>query len=326
MSKKCCIAKAAKKFNLIAILCAVVLIAGIVVGAVFGLNKETSMKSYQALTLQVSGVSFETQNETVKSTVEDKLAQAGASYSFKSEADVATAEKEYVYYFEIGEDLTAAERAAKEAITALSASAKNAINGGQVFVSEETVVRNTPAAHTVRAIIAVAVITVLAFVYTALRYKLVGGIVTAVAVALSAGLSFALSAITRIPASNTVVAVFAVAALLGAVTTVMTLGKAKAYEETEAAKTADEDEKTLASTAIKSALALGVALAGALVVMLAFGPSRWFALHGILAVAVSTLVALYFVPALYALLKKKLTKKTGYAAIAAEKAEESDNK
>ena len=321
MNKNCCIAKAAKKLSLFAVICAVILVAGIVVGAIFGLNKGTAMKSYQALTVQVSGVSFDTQNETVKKKVEEKLAGAGASYLFKDEADVATAEKEYVYYFELGADLTAAEKAAKAAIAECVAAAKNPVNGGQVSVTEEQVLRNTPAAHAVRAVIAVAVITVLAFGYAFLRYKLSGGIVMAIAVALSAGLSFAVSALTRIPASNTVVAVFAFAALLSAVTTLFTFAKTRAYEETEEAKTADEEEKAKACVPVKSVLALGAALVGAFVVLFAFGPSRWFALHAIVAVAVSTLLALFVVPALYFTVKKKFTKKVGYAAIAAEKAE-----
>jgi lysylphosphatidylglycerol synthetase-like protein (DUF2156 family) len=322
MSKKCCIAQAAKKFNLIAILFAIVLVAGIVVGAIFGLNKEGYAKSYQALTVQVSGVSFETQNEAVKNKVEEKLASVNADYAFKSEADISTAEKEYVYYFAIGEDLTEAKKVAKQAIIELSGNVANAVNGGQVSVSEEVVIRNVPAVYTVRAVIAAAVIAVLAFVYTALRYKLVGGIVTAIAVALSAGLSFAVSALTRIPASVNVVAIFAFAALLAAVMTVFNLAKAHDFEETEAAKTATEEEKTAASIAVVSTVGLAAALVIAFVIALAFGPSRWLALHAIIAVVVATAVALFVTPALYAILKKKLTKKTGYAAFAAEKAEE----
>ena len=189
MSKNCCIMKAVKKFKIVAIVCAVILAAGILVGAIFGVNQKASMGSYATLTVQVSGVSFEAQGEEVESAIEEKL--AGLNVLFSSKANVSTAEKEYVYYFAKGTDLTEVKASVQGVVDAAAAKAENAISGGQVMVTEETAVKNTPAFYTLRTVIAIAVFAVVAFVYAFLRYRLAGGIVAAVSVALSAALSFA---------------------------------------------------------------------------------------------------------------------------------------
>ena len=327
MSKNCCIAKAVKKFNVWAIVCAVVLAAGILVAAIFGLNNKASMDSYATLTVQVSGVSFEAQGEELEQAIEEKIAAAGQKTLFSSEAYISTAEKEYVYYFEKGTDLTALKASVQEVINSAAEKAENAINGGQAMATEEDVVRNVPALYALRAVIAIAVFAVLAFAYTLLRYKLAGGIVTAAAVALSAGLSFAVTAITRIPADGYIAAVYAFAALVAAVMTLFTLAKTRALESEERAKEMSEEEKVLSSLSVKSVLAFAVALIGGLALILAFGPSRLFAVHAILAVAVSAFVALIAVPSLYIPLRETFASKKvqrGYkkAAKSVEKKEE----
>lgn len=323
MSKNCCIAKAAKKWNIWAIICAVILVAGIVVAAIFGLNNKASMDSYATLTVQVSGVSFDAQEEAVEKAIEEKIAAAGLKELFSSEADIATAEKEYVYYFAKGTDLKALKTSVQGAIDSAAEATENAINGGQVMVTEEEVIRNTPALYAGRAVIAVAVFTVLAFTYAFLRFKLFGGIVAAVAVALAAGLSFAVSALTRIPADGYIVAVYAFAALVSAVMTLFTLAKTRALDNEDQAKDMSEEEKVTSSISVKSVLALAVALIGALVLVVAFGPSRLFALHAILAVIVSAFVALIVAPSLYIPLRKAFAaKKAKYGYTKAAKKEE----
>ena len=308
MSKNCCIMKAVKKFKIVAIVCAVILAAGILVGAIFGVNQKASMGSYATLTVQVSGVSFEAQGEEVESAIEEKL--AGLNVLFSSKANVSTAEKEYVYYFAKGTDLTEVKASVQGVVDAAAAKAENAISGGQVMVTEETAVKNTPAFYTLRTVIAIAVFAVVAFAYAFLRYRLAGGIVATVSVALSAALSFAVTALTRIPADGYIVATYAFAALTAAVMTLFTLSKVRALEGEEKAKEMSEEEKVVSSLSVKSVLALAVALVGGLALIVAFGPSRLFAVHAILAVVVATFVALIAAPSLYIPLREKLGAKT----------------
>lgn len=308
MSKNCCIMKAVKKFKIVAIVCAVILAAGILVGAIFGVNQKASMGSYATLTVQVSGVSFEAQGEEVESAIEEKL--AGLNVLFSSKANVSTAEKEYVYYFAKGTDLTEVKASVQGVVDAAATKAENAISGGQVMVTEETAVKNTPAFYTLRTVIAIAVFAVVAFAYAFLRYRLAGGIVAAVSVALSAALSFAVTALTRIPADGYIVATYAFAALTAAVMTLFTLSKVRALEGEEKAKEMSEEEKVVSSLSVKSVLALAVALVGGLALIVAFGPSRLFAVHAILAVVVATFVALLAAPSLYIPLREKLGEKT----------------
>ena len=307
MSKNCCIMKAVKKFKIVAIVCAVILAAGILVGAIFGINQKASMGSYATLTVQVSGV-FDAQDEEVESAIEEKL--AGLNVLFSSKASISIAEKEYVYYFAKGTDLTEVKASVRGVVDAAAAKAENAIVGGQVMVTEETAVKNTPAFYTLRTVIAIAVFAVVAFAYAFLRYRLAGGIVAAVSVALSAALSFAVTALTRIPADGYIVATYAFAALTAAVMTLFTLSKVRALEGEEKAKEMSEEEKVVSSLSVKSVLALAVALVGGLALIVAFGPSRLFAVHAILAVVVATFVALIAAPSLYIPLRKAFAAKT----------------
>ena len=307
MSKNCCILKAVKKFKIVAIVCAVILAAGILVGAIFGVNQKASMGSYATLTVQVSGV-FDAQDEEMESAIEEKL--TGLNVLFSSKASISIAEKEYVYYFAKGTDLTEVKASVQGVVDAAAAKAENAIVGGQVMVTEETVAKNTPALYTLRTVIAIAVFAVVAFAYAFLRYRLAGGIVAAVSVALSAALSFAVTALTRIPADGYIVATYAFAALTAAVMTLFTLSKVRALEGEEKAKEMSEEEKVVSSLSVKSVLALAVALVGGLALIVAFGPSRLFAVHAILAVVVATFVALLAAPSLYIPLREKLGSKT----------------
>ncbi len=326
MSKNCCIAKAVKNFNVWAIVCAVILVAGILVGAIFGLNNKASMDSYATLTVQASGV-FDAQEEELEQAIEEKIAASGLKTLFSSEAEISKAEKEYAYYFAEGTDLTELKKAVQGVVDAAAEKAENAISGGQVMATEEVVARNTPALYVLRTVIAVAVFAVLAFAYAFLRFKLAGGIVAAVAVALSAGLSFAVSALTRIPADGYIAAVYAFAALTSAVMTLFTLAKTRALEGEDRAKEMSEEEKVISSLSVKSVLAFAVALIGALLLIVAFGPSRLFAVHAILAVVVSVFTALIAVPSLYIPLRETFAAKKaqyGYkkAAKSVEKKEE----
>lgn len=307
MSKNCCILKAVKKFKIVAIVCAVILAAGILVGAIFGVNQKASMGSYATLTVQVSGV-FDAQDEEMESAIEEKL--TGLNVLFSSKASISIAEKEYVYYFAKGTDLTEVKASVQGVVDAAAAKAENAIVGGQVMVTEETVAKNTPAFYTLRTVIAIAVFAVVVFAYAFLRYRLAGGIVAAVSVALSAALSFAVTALTRIPADGYIVATYAFAALTAAVMTLFTLSKVRALEGEEKAKEMSEEEKVVSSLSVKSVLALAVALVGGLALIVAFGPSRLFAVHAILAVVVATFVALLAAPSLYIPLREKLGSKT----------------
>ena len=308
MSKNCCIAKAVKKFNVWAIVCAAILVAGILVGAIFGLNKKAAMDSYATLTVQASGV-FDAQEEELEKAIEEKIAASGLKTLFSSEAEISIAEKEYVYYFAKGSDLSALKTSVQGVVDAAAEKAENAISGGQVMVTEEEVARNLPALYTLRAVIAIAVFAVLAFAYALLRFKLAGGIVAAVAVALSAALSFAVTALTRIPADGYIVAVYAFAALTSAVMTLFTLAKVRSLEGEDRAKEMTEEEKVVSALSVKSVLALAAALVGGLVLVVAFGPSRLFAVHAILAVVVSVFVSLIAAPSLYILLKEAFAAK-----------------
>ena len=78
------------------------------------------------------------------------------------------------------------------------------------------------------AIIAGAVFVVLAFVYVAVRYNVKMGIITAIATAVGTALTAGIVALVRIPVTNSIVYVFAVAALLSATTTLLSFNKARA--------------------------------------------------------------------------------------------------
>ena len=177
-----------------------------------------------------------------------------------------------------------------------------------------------PFAYGYRAIGAVALFALLAFVYVAIRFKLNMGIATAVNLLVSAFLATSLLLVTRIPVTGSTIYAIAVSVLLSAIFTVFTLSKLRANLKEDGAAEKTAEDLVVDSIATKeitlTAGTLGVALI--LVGAIATSVTRWFAITSLVCLVASAFVSLFFLPALYLpMLRAELKKsaessKSGY--------------
>ena len=152
-------------------------------------------------------------------------------------------------------------------------------------------------------------IAVLAFAYTAIRYGLISGAVAGIATFVGGALSMAVILLTRIPVTNSTLYIAAIAAMITAVLTLLTLNKVRTSLQAEENQSAQE--LAINSVACKEILSFAVVAGVALVLVgaIATWSTRWFALAALIALIVTTAVALFYVPAMYVLFKGAADKK-----------------
>ena len=313
MSK--CLNKTVKTTRLVAI-CAYVLVvvAAIALGIVFGLkgfgvfNKSAVLDDANTLTVSVNQYAYVTKMDTIEDACDDVFGDLKVSYQMKGE--MSGDESEIVYVFADDVDLTAVETALEAKFAEL---AKEDLAGSFVTVavnSEETVeflAKN----YVLRGVIAGVVLVALVYVYAAIRFGINKGIVAAGGTFAGVTLTVALAILTRIPVTVSVSYVFAAAALISAVASMIAIHKINAAEKAEGASELSAEDLVDSALATKEILPLGVVSGAALVILGAVATAnvRWFALVALIAVAAAVLVGLVYVPVLYVPFKKAADKK-----------------
>ena len=151
--------------------------------------------------------------------------------------------------------------------------------------------------YALRGAIAGFVMIVLVYVYSAIRFGIGKGVSVALGTFYGLGLTIAIVILTRIPVTASIGYVFAMAALLSAITSVMTMNKIAANEKAE--------NGCACACACKEIGAICGWTCAALLVLAIFATKgvTCFALTSIIAVIVATLIGLKGVPALYAPIK-----------------------
>ena len=304
------ISKTANKGVLLSIILAVVIALSVVVSAIFGVSYAATLSDANTLTVTVNKTFYTTHEDDIKAVCEAEFTKLGISDSYNMTSLIGD-DRELVYVFSAGEEMQKKVNAAKTALKATFESKTDVENGAWkddiVFITvtsaSETLLANWPVSYVVRAIVAVAVIAVLAFAYIAIRYGLISGAVAGIATFAGGALSMAVILLTRIPVTNSTLYIAAIAAILTAVLTLLTLNKVRASLQSEEEQPAQAlAENSVACKEILSFAAVaGVALV--LVGAVATWSTRWFALAALIALIATTAVALFYVPALYSLFK-----------------------
>lgn len=313
MSK--CLNKTVKTTRLVAI-CgyALAVVAAIVLGIVFGIkgmgvfNKSAILDDAKTLTVSVNQYAYVTKLDTIEDACDDVFGDLKISYEMKGE--MSGDESEIVYVFDKDVDLANVETALEAKFAEL---AKGDLAGSFVTVAtnSEKTVEFLAKHYVLRGVIAGVVLIALVYVYTAIRFGIAKGIVAAAGTFAGVTLTVALAILTRIPVTVSVSYVFAAAALISAVASVIALNKISAAEKAEGASEKSAEDLVDCSMATKELLSLGVVTGIALIILLAFGPAnvRWFALVAIIAVGAALLAGLVYAPALYISFKKNADKK-----------------
>ena len=300
-----------KKGTLWSILLAVVLVAGLVIGIVFGYNSSVVNEDANVLTVSVDSL-FKNDLDDLKNECETVFTEKGVKYLSSSVAEMYGSDCEVVYAFSTDTDLEAVKVALRTKLAALTVDG-GVLDGAQIIVSSgvETVSASVPQGYALRGAIAIAVMAVLAFAYTAVRYRWDMGVIVAGAVVLGALLTSALIALVRIPVTNALAYVVAFGAMAAAVTTLLTMNKVSKKEFTY---DVDTQEEMAECVAVKEILTLGVVMAAALVLVGVAGVIAnvtlvWFALSALLAVASALAIGLVYVPVYFLPLKTAADKK-----------------
>lgn len=287
-----------KKVTLLSIILAVILVAGIVLGAIFGFNKSVNVKDAKTLTVSMNSVIYETEKETVNGICKDAF--DGLSLLQVKEGKMDGVECEIMYVFEGTADLTAAKESLEKSF------AEKTANGAAwetltvtVSTGEEVVLATQAEGYVLRGVIAGLVFAALALVYVGLRYRWDMGFLTCICVALGIALTTALIAACRIPVTNTVMYAIAGAGLLTAIMVMFTLNKLRPVLAEK--KKAENMEIIVSAVAVKEILwtailvAFGVVLVGAL----SGTTGSWFMVSALVGLLTSAFIGMIYAPALY---------------------------
>lgn len=318
--------KKVDKLTLTSLIIAIVVAVAIVITAIFGVNYASTEKDSETLTVTISSYLYDTENN--RSAVEDiceaEFNKQGVKAQYTQYGEMSGTEDEIVYVFEKGTALDKTVEALNKTFEA-----KTAENGAWygfdivAHTASETVPVKIAPVNYILTAVAVAVFAIVAFIYVALRFRVFLGGLTAIAVAVSALATTAVILVTRFPFTYSVLSCITASALLTTVFVLLSFGKLRTAMRAEAEKKADDKKpaETLVaeSVAWKEILTLTVALAVAIVLVgaIATASTRWFALGALIALAVSTAISVFFVPALCVPMmvkadKNSLAKSTAY--------------
>ncbi|MBQ8657579.1 MAG: hypothetical protein IJ506_00400 [Clostridia bacterium] len=284
---------------LLSVIVAVIVIAGIVVGAIFGFNKAATVDDMKLLTVNMDSFVYETELEKVEEICEEAFEDV--SYKYSQKGVMSGADQEISYAFDKEENLDTVKKALADELQKAFPDFEI-----RVTVTTETVEKSLPTSYIVRAAIAGAIFCVLAFAYTAIRHNLATGSAISLAMWLSGALTFAVFTLTRIPVTTAFTYVLFFNLIVTAIAASFTFRKVDETLKTEAGKAMSVDELTQSSVATKEILIFVVATAIALVLVgaIATHTMRMFAISSLVALVVSTFSAWLFAPAVFAPLKK----------------------
>ncbi len=301
--------KTVKKTTLWSVIIAVVLAAAIVVCAICGFHKDASISDCKTLTVSMDSFSYEEGRDEVIDDCESILDDFGLQYHLEGSTSGYTAE--IIFVLDKDADLDGLKEAVQAYFDA-KVEEEGDLQGADIDVSvaTEEVTANLAKHYVLRAAIASVLFAVLAFGYIAIRYKKVTvGIVVGVSILLGMLLTASLVMLTRVIVTETVAAVIAIAGLLTAALTLLSVGKIRAAQK-EGTELSNEELVT-SSIAVKETLVVVGSLAVAMILVGIFGKTSaaWFAASALLGLIASAFVTLFFAPALYLSLKKVADKR-----------------
>lgn len=299
------LAKTVKKGMLWTVIATVIVVASVVLGAIFGFNGFVA--DNKSITVSIGGgVAYETRLDDLQAECEKSFGDLKAKYVVKGESSGGSQELVFVFNkkADVNEVITALE-------TKFDVEDLKTVNtkwdGAEVTVSDtsEKVVSAMPRLYILRTAIACVVLAGLVFGYATLRYKWEIGAITGIATAVSMALTMAVVLLTRVLVTPAFGYVVALSGLLTAVLVLMSAHNLKSAlkEENEESKSAED--LVVSTIAVKETLiaCAGLGIAVLLVGILGQTAIAWFAVSALIGIAVSMLVVLVFAPSIYLPLK-----------------------
>ena len=322
--------KSVKKVTLLSVILAIILAAAIVVGTLFGFNKDATVKSSQTVTISTYKHN-EAYLDDIKSDCEDIFSD---KVLYEMESTVLFEDIiEHVYVFSSDADLEETVAAVKAHFEARKNDANDELAINDVVVNiawhKESNVSYLANGYVSRAIIAGVVFAILAFVYVTLRFRRWDmGLLVTLAIVLGIGFTTALIALVRIPVTASTVYAIAGAGLLSAITAIMTLHRVRLASKEEGAKNKSAEEIVASSIAWKEIVSLCaiVAIATLFAGVLVGKAGIWFALSALAGIAVSAFVGILYLPAVCVPLKGAVDAKIAEKTVRYKGAEKTSTK
>ncbi len=289
--------KTVKKPTLLSVVIAIVVAVAIVICALFGFNKDATLRDAKSMTVSMNKFVYDTHKGEVKDYCENEFGKLNIKYVIEGEMNGD--ECELVFVFD--KDVTAETLETKKTALQAHYDAKTADGGEWAgafidFTTANEVSSSLLAKHFVlRGVIAGVVFAVLAFAYASIRYrKLSVGLIVGGNSLLGMLLTAAVIIITRVCVTSSVAAIIGMAGLLSAAFVMFSFGKIFSAD-----KEGSDEEWIVNSLAVKEVLLVagGLAVAMLLVGILGRTAAAWFAVAAIIALIVSVFVALIYAPA-----------------------------
>lgn len=305
-------AKTSPKWILWSVITALVLVVGVVLTAIFGVNTPIYTQSTQKLVVnvQMANTFYEEEKDDIEDICEKAIADAGLTALDVSYGDGATMEHQLVYSFDNEADLTAL----KDALQTELRKAYPDQDFATTMSHYEVVLETLPGgnvAFVVRNALAAVVMAVVAFAYVSLRYKLWNGIMTLVSTLGTGAIALGLVLITRVPFTAAVVYGVLISMLLVIALSVLFAAKAQETEKKNGALT--DAEAVSEAVPLCDTVKLCGGVAAALLVVGVVGifcaaNFAWFALVAAFGVLAAAYSALLLAPSVFLALRKPFAK------------------
>jgi hypothetical protein len=254
----------------------------------------------KTLTISVNQTVYENNLDTIEAACEEAFGDLKVSYQLKGK--MSGDESEIVYAFAEDAKLGDVEKALETKFAAMT-SDEGELKGSFITVSvnSEKSLVYIAENYALRGVIAGLVMIALVYVYAAIRFGIGKGVAVAFGTFYGLGLTVAIVLLTRIPVTASISYVFAAAALLSAIASVLSMNKIAASEKSE----------NVCSCASKEIMPICLLSCFGLIVLAVLGTQAVtsFALTSLISVIVATMIGLKGVPSLYAPIKAAAERK-----------------
>lgn len=308
--------KIAGKFKIFLPVALLILVAGIVLAAIFGMNTAPEYGSEKTLKIHVNSYYSEERVNAVETACAKVFSDKSVGESYKRVERSASANDYTIVYSFKGDFSDEKLNELRTEVAAKLTGENGALYGideDLVSVSASSSVPHTArSAHFIlRAAIAGGVLLVAVFVYTAIRHKLAGGVIAAAITLVTLALTTALTVIVRVPVSSTCANALFLSTVLGAVYGVAVAGKMRKAETNEENEGLSAKEIVAKEMPEKPLLIATCALAAGIVLIGAMGisPVQWLSLIALLGLASAYFTAGILFPSVYPPIFEKLQKK-----------------
>lgn len=305
------LSKTVKQWKIWTVLCAVIIVAGLVLGFVLGGSMNALSGANKTLTVKVEGFMSETKENDFEKGIEAVLKEVGISKKYSTEAEGSSFTKEYIYYFSAKTEDAKLETVKTKVEEKATATGVDFVG---VAVGEETPVTTLAKGTAWRAVVAFVVALVAIFAYTFFRYNFHRAVFAIATVCVSVLGTVAVLILARIPVGSTTAYAVAFGMLVATLFAMYFANAMKVADDENEGKSAEE--KITECTPVKTVCITAVGLAVALVLVgaIAVPAVRWIAVQALVALVIDCFVAIFVAPGVYLPVKTAVDKKNAEKA------------